>query len=145
MTHHAIAGRKKLMFAEGSTGFGGSGTFLRYLIPSLDQDRYEMSIATYLDASGYPSVGEMKALGIRYLPLSDRRFAPQPWAVPPATRHRNRRARKLALALSCAYFGMIQIGYFVCLWCVEMGANCRSHPEQLRRGARSAEDVRLTA
>jgi glycosyltransferase involved in cell wall biosynthesis len=92
----------RVLFVEGSTGFGGSGSILDYLLQQFDQKLFSPCVCTYFPTNS-AHVQTIRALGIPYFTVSKRRPF-EPWAAPIVTRRRNRWLRKAALLASWTYY-----------------------------------------
>jgi glycosyltransferase involved in cell wall biosynthesis len=91
-----------VLFLEGSTGLGGSGSFLFYMLQHLDR-RFEPYLSTYITANTH-HLNVLAQSGVPYLPLSSRRIAYAPWAAEFVTKCKNPLVRKAALAFSWLYY-----------------------------------------
>ena len=102
MNRKVQADKKRVLFLEGSTGLGGSGSFLFYMLQHRDQ-RFAPYLSTYITADTY-HLNALTQSGIPYLPLSSRRRSYVPWNASFVTVCKNRLVRKIALAFSWIYY-----------------------------------------
>src|SRR5262245_58996275 len=94
--------RPRVLFLEGNTGMGGSGSFLFYVLQHLNRERFDVRLSTYLSVNTR-NLNALIDLGIPYVPLSDRDRKFLPYEVPIVRRCRNRYVRKVLLALAWLY------------------------------------------
>ena len=94
--------RPRILFLEASTGFGGSGSALCYLLQSFDKSRFAPVLSTYF-RSRSTHLERVQSYGIPYLPVSESQ-AYEPWAAPIVSKRRNRWSRKIALLFSWTYY-----------------------------------------
>jgi glycosyltransferase involved in cell wall biosynthesis len=110
-TSRASCVRPRVLFVEGSTGFGGSGSILLSLLPQIDKSLFSIYIATYFPAHSGPLEKIQKA-GIPYFPIGKGKPF-EPWAAWFVTRWRNRLLRKIALLASWLYYWIGHQGVLV--------------------------------
>jgi glycosyltransferase involved in cell wall biosynthesis len=99
--------RPRILFVEGSTGFGGSGSILGYLLQQFDRNLFSPYVCTYFPVDS-AHIHTIRTLGIPYFTVCKGRPF-EPWAAPIVTRRRNRWLRKAALLASWTYYwGRVQ-------------------------------------
>lgn len=98
--------RPRVLFIEGSTGFGGSGAILLSTMQHLDRRRFDVRMSTYLAANNR-HVNAIRDLGIPYVPLSQRRCTFAPFSLPMVTHCRNRYLRRLLLIAAWLYKAVV--------------------------------------
>jgi len=94
--------RPRILFVEGSTGFGGSGSVLDYFLQQFDRNLFSPYVCTYFPANS-AHIHSIRSLGIPYFSLSQEHPS-EPWATPIVTRSRNRWLRNAALLVSWTYY-----------------------------------------
>jgi glycosyltransferase involved in cell wall biosynthesis len=94
--------RPRVLFVEGSTGFGGSGSILLSLLPHLDKKLFSLYIATYYPAHSAP-LEKIEAAGIPHLAVSDGTVF-EPWESSLVVNQTNSFLRKLGLLASWTYY-----------------------------------------
>lgn len=93
--------RAKILFLEAGSGFGGSSTFLWYMIKALDKRRFDPVVAFHFPDQG-PDVEMIRSLGVPVHSLSRRPrpafYVPIPWLLT-KSKHRWVSLLKMALGL----------------------------------------------
>ena len=94
--------RPRILFLEASTGLGGSGSILFYMLSHMDRGRFDVRFSSYLNADTH-HLNAIKELGIPYAPLSERRHSFIPGEHPIVKGCRNHHLRRLLLVLAWIY------------------------------------------
>jgi glycosyltransferase involved in cell wall biosynthesis len=94
--------RPKIMFLEGSTGFGGSGSILISMLRHFDKTRFFVFAASY-NLANPTFLKNLESCDVPYFAVTQERPF-EPWAAKFVTNRRNRWVRKAALLLSWTYY-----------------------------------------